>query len=76
MKIEIGDKVRFLNDVGGGVVTKIKDRKTVVILSQDGFEVPALVNELVVIEKVESKPQESYVSDVSYNYADTEESNF
>ncbi len=54
MGIKVGDKVRFLNDVGGGVVTAFKNKDVVMIDNEDGFEVPALIRELVVIE--ESKP--------------------
>jgi hypothetical protein len=63
MKIEIGDKVRFLNDVGGGVVTRIHN-KMVYVEDADGFEIPALMSECVLIEKKE-KPQAEVKSDVS-----------
>jgi len=49
MKCGIGDKVRFLNDVGGGTVTKIIDKRTVAVQTDDGFEIPALDSELVII---------------------------
>jgi len=50
VKVKVGDKVRFLNDVGGGKVVKIKDSRMVVIETDDGFEMPVLSNELVVID--------------------------
>ena len=53
MDINVGDKVRFLNDIGGGTVTKIIDRKSVKVMNEFGFEVPSPVNELVVIEAVD-----------------------
>lgn len=49
MKCGIGDKVRFLNDVGGGTVTRIIDKRTVAVQTDDGFEIPALDSELVLI---------------------------
>lgn len=49
MKINIGDKVRFLNDVGEGIVTKI-NRNVVQVMTNDGFELPVQDNELVVVE--------------------------
>ena len=47
MKFKIGDKVKFLNDSGGGVVTTIIDSRKVGVLSEDGFVIPTLVNELI-----------------------------
>jgi len=55
MKIKKGDKVRFLNDVGGGIVTRIVDNETVMILRDDDFEVPVLVIELVKIDNYETE---------------------
>ena len=51
MEINVGDKVRFLNDIGGGRVTKVIDRNSVLIMNDYGFEVPSRVTELVVIEE-------------------------
>ncbi|MEJ5268161.1 MAG: DUF2027 domain-containing protein, partial [Bacteroidales bacterium] len=51
MKIDIGDKVRFLNDVGGGEVIKIISNNMVLVKDDTGFEYPYPANELVVIEK-------------------------
>ena len=51
MQINIGDKVRFLNDIGGGIVTKIVDANTVMVLNEeDEFEIPSLKKNLVVVE--------------------------
>ena len=38
MKINIGDKVRFLNDVGGGIVVKFLKNNMVLVENEDGFE--------------------------------------
>lgn len=43
-----GDKVRFLNSVGGGVVTRIEGN-IAYVEDEDGFETPILVKELVVV---------------------------
>lgn len=51
MTINIGDKVRFLNDVGGGIVVSIISKTMVSVRDQDDFEYPFPLNELVVIEK-------------------------
>lgn len=52
MGVNIGDKVRYLNEVGGGVVTRFQNKNVVVVLQDDGFEVPVLIKECVVIESV------------------------
>ncbi|HYQ56821.1 MAG TPA: DUF2027 domain-containing protein, partial [Draconibacterium sp.] len=45
--IKVGDKVKFLNDVGGGVVTGFVNKNTVNVEGEDGFEVPYPIKELV-----------------------------
>ena len=51
MQINIGDKVKFLSETGGGKVTRIIDAKTVMVLNEeDDFEIPTLKKELVVVE--------------------------
>lgn len=46
--VQIGDTVRFLNDVGGGVVTRISGNMAYV-QDNDGFETPVLTRECVVV---------------------------
>lgn len=48
--INIGDKVRFLNDVGGGIVKSIKAGGLAMVEDEDGFEIPCLVDDLVAVE--------------------------
>lgn len=48
--INIGDKVRFLNDVGGGIVRSIKPGGVAMVEDEDGFDIPCLVDDLVVVE--------------------------
>ena len=59
--MNIGDKVRYLDSVGGGVVTAFKGKDMVVILEDDGFETPVFKRQCVVIEtaKAEQKPVRS-----------------
>lgn len=45
--IKVGDKVKFLNDVGGGTVTGFVSKNMVNVSDEDGFEVPYLISELV-----------------------------
>ncbi|MFO7879849.1 MAG: DUF2027 domain-containing protein [Bacteroidota bacterium] len=55
-----GDKVRFLNDVGGGMVKRIQKDGSLIIETQDGFEYPADAEDLVLIERgAESMTQKS-----------------
>lgn len=48
--VKIGDKVRFLNDVGGGTITGFQGKDIVLIADEDGFEIPTLVTEVVAVE--------------------------
>ena len=48
MVIEIGSKVRFLNEVGGGEVIKKIDKLRWLVRTPDGFDIPMLASELVV----------------------------
>ena len=52
MKFKIGDKIKFLNDIGGGTITKILDKETVSILNEDGFEIPTMMSELIADESM------------------------
>lgn len=47
--IKVGDKVRFLNSTGGGVVRSLKGHDKVMVEDEDGFEVPALIRECVIV---------------------------
>mgnify|MGYP000107708567 CR=1 FL=1 len=40
MNVKIGDKVRFLNSVGGGIVRRFKGNDQVIVEDEDGFEYP------------------------------------
>lgn len=48
--MKIGDKVRFLNSVGGGVVKNFRNNDIVLVEEEDGFETPVLIRECIVIE--------------------------
>jgi hypothetical protein len=47
MKFRIGDSVRFLNEIGGGKITRMDDRGYLYVLTEDGFEIPVRDNELI-----------------------------
>lgn len=48
--MKIGDKVRFLSEVGGGRVAGFQGKNIVLVEDEDGFQMPMLINEVVVVE--------------------------
>jgi hypothetical protein len=54
--IKKGDNVRFLNAVGGGTVIRVDENKKLVFVEDaDGFEIPVLERECVVIASINEK---------------------
>ena len=51
MTFKAGDKVKFLNDVGGGTVTRVK-QNIIYVESSDGFEIPSTEQELIKVDEV------------------------
>ena len=47
--MKIGDKVRFLSEVGGGRVAGFQGKNVVLVEDSDGFEVPMRISDVVVI---------------------------
>ena len=48
--MKIGDRVRFLSDVGGGIVKGFQNNNKIVLVEdEDGFQVPVLADDVVVI---------------------------
>jgi hypothetical protein len=65
--MKIGDKVRFLSEVGGGVVVGFQGKNMALVRDDDGFDVPTPLSECVVVDTDEynfqkkspfQKPQE------------------
>ncbi len=48
--MKIGDKVRFLSEVGGGKVSGFQGKNTVLVEDEDGFEIPMPLSEVIVVE--------------------------
>ena len=44
-----GDKVRFLSEIGGGIVSGFQGKNIVLVEDEDGFEIPMAINDVVVI---------------------------
>lgn len=47
--MKIGDKVRFLDATGGGKVVGFKGNNLVLVEDEDGFEIPTLITQCVVV---------------------------
>ncbi len=62
--VNIGDKVNFLNAVGGGKVTKIIDSRMVMVEIEDGFELPCLISDLVLDYRSQPARQQQIVDTV------------
>lgn len=79
MNIAKGDKVRFLNEVGGGTVSRIEGSKMVYVLDEDGFEIPVLVSEVVLVKKqgdaITDKTKAEKIGDIEeeYEYEESDE---
>jgi hypothetical protein len=50
MRIQIGSRVKFLNDIGGGIVRSFRDDKLAVVETDDGFDMPVPVTGLILDE--------------------------
>lgn len=48
--MKIGDKVRFLNTTGGGIIRGFQGKDIVLVEDEEGFDIPVLIREVVVIE--------------------------
>lgn len=48
--MKIGDKVRFIHETGGGVITGFRGKDTVIVEGEDGFEIPMPKTECVAID--------------------------
>ena len=49
--MKIGDYVRFLNEKGGGKITAFQGKNIVLVEDEDGFEIPMMANEVVVVNE-------------------------
>lgn len=47
--MKIGDKVRFLSEIGGGRVAGFQGENIVLVEDEDGFQMPMLISEVVVV---------------------------
>ena len=54
-KMQIGDTVRFLNTVGGGVVKGFQNKNLVIVEDEHGFDFPVLITECIVVKSAETE---------------------
>ena len=53
--MKIGDKVRFLDSIGGGTVKGFEGKDTVLVEDEDGFDIPMLIHNCVVVDSEREK---------------------
>jgi len=52
MKFKVGDRVKFLNESGGGIVSKVISSKMVHVNIGDGFDIPTLTSDLLKMDEM------------------------
>jgi hypothetical protein len=50
MECKVGDRVRFMDDIGGGIIARFIDKKTIAVRDEDGFEIPVSISNIVVVK--------------------------
>jgi hypothetical protein len=48
--MKVGDKVRFLSEIGGGVVAGFQGKDIVLVEDEDGFQIPTQIKDCIVVE--------------------------
>jgi len=48
--MKTGDKVRFLNTTGGGIIKGFQGKDIILVEDESGFDIPVLIREVVLIE--------------------------
>jgi len=60
-KYKAGDRVKFLNEKGGGVVVRNIDSRLVLVAIDDGFEIPVMASDLVLDPSAASAPKQQSI---------------
>lgn len=66
-KLSTGDKVRFLNTVGGGVVKGFQSKQVVIVEDELGFDIPVLISECVVVEAASDNKMGQFPENINQN---------
>lgn len=53
--MKIGDKVRFLSEVGGGRVSGFQGKNIVLVEDEDGFEIPMQIKDVILVPQGEEE---------------------
>ncbi len=69
--LTVGDKVRFLNTIGGGTVKGFQSKQIVIVEDEHGFDVPVLISECVVIEPAKDERMVQTAEEENIAKADT-----
>lgn len=62
MKFKTGDKVKFLNEKGGGMVSRVISASLVYVATEDGFEIPVSSGDIILMDQ-ESKAAKMFAED-------------
>ena len=65
MYMKIGDKVRFLDAEGGGIVKGFDSKGLVLVEDEDGFEIPTIASQCVVVSEEEDQRQDQLFHDAA-----------
>jgi len=66
--MKVGDKVKFLNDTGGGEITRFLGPEKVLVMTEDGFEVPTMLYDLILDRDQDRDEARIYEHDPARNY--------
>ena len=58
-KMQVGDTIRFLNTVGGGIVKGFQNKNIVIVEDEHGFDFPVLITECIVVRSAENEKLEN-----------------
>ena len=59
--MKIGDKVKFVSEVGGGKVAGFQGNNIVLVEDEDGFQIPTPINDVVVANDEDYRDRKSVV---------------
>jgi len=62
IKYKIGDRVKFMNETGGGIVREIVSPTMVKVETEDGFEIPFMTRDLILV-KAETQAEKMFIED-------------
>jgi len=68
MKFKVGDKVKFLNESGGGIVSKIISNLMVNVAVEEGFDIPYLNGDLVLVEATTNHSEKMFNEDFNVDF--------